>query len=288
MEPASTRRFTGAQGGALVASLRGKGPRDVLLLHGGGQTRHAWDGTARALAAAGWRALALDQRGHGDSDWSEAGAYEPGDFAADASLVARAMAAESGGAPVAVGASLGGIAALLALGRSGGAPVFSALVLVDVVPRMDPAGVGHVVGFMRAHAGEGFATVEEAADAIAAYLPHRPRPRSLAGLAKNLRRREDGRLRWHWDPRFIEGPADIHRNWPAIEAELTQTAARMPAPALLVRGGASELVSEAAARDFQALSPKIDHVDIAAARHMVAGDRNDAFAAAVLDFLTRL
>ena len=159
--------------------------------------------TARSLARAGIDAVALDQRGHGQSDWSAPGNYAFSDFAADVSLVAEALAGPAGRRPVLVGASLGGIAGLLAMGQR--ADVCAGLVLVDVTPQLDPQGVANVRSFMGANAQEGFATVEEAAAAIAAYLPHRPRPKSLAGLSKNLRLRADGRLYWHWDPRFLAG-----------------------------------------------------------------------------------
>ena len=98
---------------------------------------------------------------------------------------------------------LGGIASMLAEGTYG--RVFSAMVLVDITPRVDLEGVAKVQGFMRSHAKEGFASIAEAADAVAAYLPHRPRPRSHEGLKKNLRLHPDGRWRWHWDPRFLDG-----------------------------------------------------------------------------------
>lgn len=277
--------FTGCDGNRLVATSRGAGSRPVLLLHGGGQTRHAWDGTARRLAQAGWQAVALDQRGHGHSAWVDDGAYGFGDFGRDARVVAQEVEARSGYKPVAVGASLGGLASLLALGAGGDEPVFSALILVDVVPQMDPRGVDHIQGFMRARAVDGFASVEEAAEAIAAYLPHRPKPRALDGLAKNLRRRSDGRWRWHWDPRFLDGPHSVNADWPAAERALMAASASLAVPSLLIRGGSSELVTDAAARAFLDLSPGTSHVNIAEARHMVAGDRNDAFAAAVLDFL---
>jgi pimeloyl-ACP methyl ester carboxylesterase len=280
-------RYHGA-GARLVGTWHGKaapGRPPVLLLHGGGQTRHAFDGTARRLAAAGFAALTLDQRGHGDSEWPEDGHYAFADFAADATAVSGAMAGEGGARPVAVGASLGGIAALMALGRD--PLVFSGLVLVDVTPRMDPAGVDHVQGFMRARAREGFATIEEAADAIAAYLPHRPRPSSLAGLRKNLRQDPDGRWRWHWDPRFLDGPRPVDREREAVEAELMAAARSLVAPTLLVRGRASELVSEEHAAEFRELAPHANYVDIAEARHMVAGDRNDAFTTAILEFLEK-
>lgn len=280
-----TRRFVGSDGNGLVASLRGEGALDVLLLHGGGQTRHAWDGAARAIASAGWRAISLDQRGHGDSDWVESGRYGAMSYAADAIAVAQALRDEIGTPPVAVGASLGGLASLLAQGI---ADCFAAIVLVDVVPQMDSAGVGNVVGFMRAHATEGFTSVEEAADAIAAYLPHRPRPRSLAGLSKNLRLNPDGRWRWHWDPRFVDGPGRFDHDRAEAEPRLLAAARDLSVPSLLIRGASSELVTDEVAAAFARLSPQTRQVDIADARHMVAGDRNDAFAGAVLSFLSSL
>jgi pimeloyl-ACP methyl ester carboxylesterase len=285
-----SKLFTGAAGNRLVANEIGHGPRSALLLHGGGQTRHAWAKTAHRLADAGWRVVAVDQRGHGDSAWVADGSYAFADYAADAAAVASAIAAPHGPAPVAVGASLGGIAALLGLGRAQGegrAPPFSGLILVDVVPKMDPRGIEHVQGFMRARAAEGFGSVEEAADAVAAYLPHRPRPRSLDGLRKNLRLRADGRWRWHWDPRFLAGPRPIDSGREQVEAALERAVRSLPVPTLLVRGGASELVSRAAAEAFLATAPGSELADVAEARHMVAGDRNDAFADAILAFLAR-
>ncbi len=279
------RRFAGAGGDPLVATQRGEGGRPVLLLHGGGQTRHAFAHAARGLAEAGFTSVALDQRGHGDSARIPSGAYAFEDFAADAIAVSRALAEEHGTVPAVIGASLGGIAALLALHHA--PTVFGALVLVDVTPRMDPSGVDKVQGFMRSRAAEGFASVEEAADAIAAYLPHRPRPRSLEGLAKNLRREADGRWRWHWDPRFIEGPRSVNFDRAGVEERLLAASAALSVPALLVRGASSELVSEEHAAEFMALAPDAETTDVAGARHMVAGDRNDAFSAATLDFLKR-
>ena len=159
--------------------------------------------------------------------------------------------------------------------------------LVDVTPRMDPAGVDHVQGFMRSRAREGFATIEDAADAIAAYLPHRPRPTSLEGLRKNLRQDEDGRWRWHWDPRFLDGPRPVSTDAMMVESALVESARSLAIPALLVRGRSSELVAEEHAAEFRRLAPHADYADIAGARHMVAGDRNDAFTGAILAFLLK-
>jgi pimeloyl-ACP methyl ester carboxylesterase len=282
-----SRTFQGAGGNRLVASEMGQAGRPVLLLHGGGQTRHAWSRTARKLAEEGWHAVALDQRGHGDSEWVADAAYAFPDYAADAATVARQITSEQGAKPVAIGASLGGIASLLALAEPG-EPVFAGLVLVDIVPRMDPRGVAHVQGFMRARAADGFASVEEAAEAIAAYLPHRPKPTSLDGLRKNLRHYPDGRWHWHWDPRFLDGPRSVNTDWDAVEDRLVEASKALTIPTLLVRGGASELVTPEAAAEFLALAPTAEFLDVAEARHMVAGDRNDVFSRAIIGFLAKL
>jgi pimeloyl-ACP methyl ester carboxylesterase len=289
-EPA-TAVFTGAAGNRLVADVFGEQGPPVLLLHGGGQTRHSWRATAEHIVDTQSVAYALDQRGHGDSAWIEDGSYAYADFAADATAVADALAARSGVPPVAVGASLGGIAVLLAEGaaaEAGRKPVFSALVLVDITPRVDDSGVARIQGFMRANAKEGFGSIAEAADSVAAYLPHRPRPRSHDGLKKNLRLDPDGRWRWHWDPRFLDGPRPVGSLREKTETALVEAARRITVPALLVRGTSSELVNESHVREFLELVPHAEYIDVAGARHMVAGDRNDRFSAAILKFLGRL
>ena len=287
--------LTGAAGNALCADLytpqhasRGL----VILAHGGGQTRHSWGATARTLAAQGWQALLYDQRGHGDSAWLADGAYAAEHFAEDLVALARRMA-DRGHArpktvkPAIVGASLGGLAGLIAAGELDPS-AFRALVLVDVTPGMKPEGVGRVLAFMSTHAEDGFASPEEAADAISAYLPHRPRPRSLSGLAKNLRLGSDGRYRWHWDPRFLDARKGTGGHARELETRLESAARGLGLPVLLLRGRESELVGEAEAEAFRKLVPHAEIAEVPGARHMVAGDRNDVFGAAVAEFLARL
>jgi pimeloyl-ACP methyl ester carboxylesterase len=265
--------------------LRGDayGPEDgrvVLLLHGGGQTRHAWGVAAKALAARGWRAVALDQRGHGESDWAPDNFYAIDHFARDMRQVAQSFAAP----PAAVGASLGGLASLLGCGEADDPEaIASAVILVDITPTVERAGVDRILNFMRARMNDGFADLDEVADYVASYLPDRPRPKSTAGLAKNLRLREDGRWYWHWDPGFM---TDTDVRMDDRDPERTKAATRrLTMPSLLVRGAKSDLVTPETAQEFVELAPKGQFVDVASAGHMVAGDQNDVFIDAVTGFL---
>ncbi len=278
-----TERHTLSNGLTLVADHWGERRTDaVIFLHGGGQTRHSWGGTARMLADRGRYAITLDMRGHGDSDWTDEGSYQLSAFAEDAAELIGDLELR----PVLVGASLGGMTGVLLEGESHPGTL-AALVLVDIVPRMNPAGADRVKEFMMANAHSGFATLEDVAAAVSAYNPHRPPPKDLEGLKKNLRER-DGRWYWHWDPKFIElGMSEPTRE--VRDPELMSDAmGAVDVPVLLVRGRMSDLVTEQGARDFQAEHPNAEYVDVSGAGHMVAGDKNDVFTDAVVSFLDRL
>ncbi|MFI1255568.1 alpha/beta fold hydrolase [Streptomyces netropsis] len=252
----------------------------LVLLHGGGQTRHAWDRTGPRLAELGWRAIAPDLRGHGTSEWSADGDYDLDLFAEDV----RALVAELGDRPVLIGASLGGLSPLLAAGEAPRAAV-RALVLVDVAHRPDPRGAHRIVEFMRRRP-DGFAGVGEAAAAVSAHLPHRPRPDDPEGMRKNLRRHGD-RWVWHWDPRMLdsfEGRMDP----PGMAERLLDAARHADVPILLVRGGISDIVREDIAEQFCDRVPHARRVDVADAGHMVAGDRNEHFIDAIVPFLDEI
>jgi pimeloyl-ACP methyl ester carboxylesterase len=253
--------------------------RIVVLLHGGGQTRHAWTETAEALAARGFRALALDLRGHGDSDWDAEGRYDFPNYGADTEELLRQLPRPS----VLVGASLGGISSLMAAGL-GPQERCAGLVLVDVAPHIEPQGAERVLRFMGA-SPDGFGSLEEVAAAVAAYNPHRTRPPDLRNLEKNLRRRPEGRWVWHWDPKFLTVDRSSDRGRSAL---LERAARALRAPTLLVRGRQSDILSEEGVRRFRALVPHAHFSDVSGAGHMVAGDRNDAFTQAVLEFLAAI
>jgi pimeloyl-ACP methyl ester carboxylesterase len=276
---ATVSTFATRSGLTLAADVEGEGERGVVMLaHGGGQTRHSWASTAHRLAERGWKTVSLDLRGHGDSGWDPDGDYGSERYAEDLIDVAATLP----GRPALIGASLGGVAGMIA--EAVLAPgTFSSLTLVDIIPRTDPAGVEKIMGFMGAHLEQGFPSLEAAAESIAAYLPHRPRPKDLSGLRKNLRQGPDGRFRWHWDPKFVGG---VRRARPASHGDDLEARCRdIAIPVHLIRGRMSELVSLEAAQAFVATLRNGAFTDVADAGHMVAGDRNDVFLEAVLAFL---
>ena len=270
------REFAGFAGGPLVADVYGPvGAPTVLLLHGGGQTRHAWGSAAQTLGDAGWRTVALDLPGHGDSAWATDGDYRIETLADTMCCIWREL-----GTPLAVvGASLGGLTSMAAIGRPR-APPISALVLVDIAPRMEEAGVERIVRFMRARP-DGFASLEDAAQHIAAYRG-RPMEGPVEGLKKNLRLNAQGRWNWHWDPLMMSEVNHNHRR----DADGYERALRgLQAPTLLLRGQRSDVISEEDARALVQTLPRARFVDLKGAGHMIAGDANDAFVASVADFL---
>ncbi|CAM4020297.1 alpha/beta hydrolase [Nocardia ninae] len=275
LEPALLR-LRGSGGIELVADQFG--PADgplVVFLHGGGQTRHSWKQTGAKLGAAGMRVVTLDARGHGDSAWSDAADYRRDTMVSDLLLVLEQLGAPA----VVVGASMGGITGLLATAEPAGTAI-SALVLVDIVTRPEQAGVARVIDFLGKHRN-GFDSLEQVADAVAEYLPHRPRPKNTDGLLRNLRRR-DGRWYWHWDPDMlsqrVEDPSEM-------TDQLEAAARKLTIPVLLVRGMQSDVVSPEGAAAFQELVPHAQLVEIGGAAHTAAGDDNDSFTDAVAKFV---
>lgn len=258
----------------------------LVMLHGGGQTRHSWDRSAASLARQGWQVFTVDARGHGQSDWAADGDYSIDAFVDDLRRVVDQVktVCQTDSPPVLIGASLGGITALLAEGTMAGTA--RALVLVDIAPRVESAGVAKIGSFMRS-ASAGFGSLEEVADAVAAYQPHRERPANTDNLRHNVRSGADGRLYWHWDPAFLDhgdqiGGPDV------LYSQLSSAARRITVPTLLVRGALSDVVSADGADELVELIPVATALDVAGASHMVAGDDNAVFIDCTTDFLQEL
>jgi pimeloyl-ACP methyl ester carboxylesterase len=278
-EAAIRHEFIGGEGLKIAADVGGRlGAPTVILGHGGGQTRHSWSGAADHLMSAGFRVINHDLRGHGESAWSEVGRYSCNDRALDLLAIMHSVS----GPLALVGASMGGISALYAAAIAEDVDL-RALILVDIVPKPDPAGVQHIRSFMRRHL-DGFATIEEAADAVQGYNPNRRRPTDLSGLHKNLRMR-NGKLYWHWDPAILR--LDAVREHDILTAALTRRRHNISCPVLLVRGLNSDIVSDEGILELRGWFPQTEVFDVVGAGHMVAGDKNDEFNSGVIAFLNR-
>ncbi len=278
-----TVTFRGFQDISLVADEWNRGAATaaakptILMLHGGGQNRHSWKKTGQILADQGLHVIALDSRGHGDSDRSP-----NADYAIDTLCEDTLEIIEQIGRPVAlIGASMGGLTGILAAEKAGPQKV-TQLVLVDVVPRVERQGTDRIRDFMFSHV-HGFDTLDEAAEAVAAYLPHRKRPQSTEGLKKNLQRRH-GRWYWHWDPAFVTKVSED----PFVETDsLERSVLALTIPILLIRGKLSDVVSPEGVQDFLEKVPAAESVELSDAGHTAAGDDNDAFTEAVVSFISR-
>ncbi|MGB0847886.1 MAG: alpha/beta fold hydrolase [Thiolinea sp.] len=279
--PEPAHYFQGCEDNTIAGDSWGDpGQTAVILLHGGGQTRHAWKGAGEKLGEAGFYTLSLDLRGHGDSSWiNDSVGYTEAKMAADLACVLEQAEIRR---PILVGASLGGLTALSAIGQK--VVDARALVLVDIVPGFEEAGARRVLQFM-AMGQQGFASLEEVSAAIAMYQPQRKAKRNPDGLAKNIRLGDDGRYYWHWDPAFLQRS---ERDYKTVQAKLHAYAEELTLPTLLVRGGLSDLLTDESTNKFLNACPHAEYTNITDAAHMVAGDRNDIFTEAVVDFLRRL
>ena len=253
----------------------------VILLHGGGQTRHAWRDTGKKLAEAGYHSVALDLRGHGDSEWHADGDYSIRAYKDDLVSIIN----EIGKPARLVGASLGGMASLVLAGDEINSDLCTALIMVDIGIYPDPVGSDRIVSFMLS--GEkGFDSLENVAKSISDYLPHRKKPKDLEGLKKNLRLKSDGRYYWHWDPRFIRRrPGSRDRRYFDLQLKAAE---KVTIPTLLIRGALSDVVTMEDVDYFLSVISHAKFVEIEKAAHMIAGDRNDIFAEEAIKFLKSL
>jgi len=268
----------------IVADAYGN-PSDapIILLHGGGQTRNSWKKTGEILASKGWYVIATDSRGHGDSSWSSKAEYSFDYLRQDIVKIVHTLDQK----PILIGASMGGICSLAALHYH--PELAKGLILVDVSPRIEKKGTDRIFAFMSAKP-EGYSSLEEVAEAVRGYLPHRKNIGSLKGLKKNLRKLPNGNLGWHWDPAMLKVWQSKSNDVTQKEHEdfLTNALVNLAIPALLVRGGISDVVSLEIVEELKQIAPNLEYVDVAEAGHMVAGDSNHVFTNALIDFINKL
>ncbi len=246
----------------------------IVLLHGGGQSAHTWDACC-LLFARRYRCLALDQRGHGDSDWAADGAYGFDDHARDVDGFIQALALQ---APLLVGMSMGGINAIAY--ATGHAATLRGLVSVDVGPEVCFEAVERLMRGLGAY--RFFATPQDAAMRLSGLGARRPRALLEATLAQNLRQDADRRWTWKYDPRTLSDltAAEILEPRQALWARL----ATITCPALVIRGADSEIFAPADAERFACALPRGRCVTVPSARHSVQTDNPKGLAAAIEAF----
>ena len=247
----------------------------VLLLHGVTGHARTWDGEARALADR-HRVLALDQRGHGDSDAAPDGDYSTDSLVGDLVAFAGALALP----PVRlVGLSLGGRVATAFAARH--AAAVERLVVIDIGPELPPAGAGRV-GMLMAGSPERFASVDDAVAHARAGNPRYDDALLRHRVAHAVRPLPGGGYAWKYDRAIREAVRtgrwrDGLDLWP-----LWKTVA---CPTLVVRGAESDILTGDIAGRMLAAQPRARLVEVAGAGHTVPGDRPDEFLAALREFL---
>lgn len=248
----------------------------VLFFHGGGQSRAAWVGSAQAVGSAGYYGVSIDLRGHGDSDWAADGDYLLDAFARDVERLITQFER-----PVTlVGASRGGQAALV--GGSRHPDLVRLIMLADVAPLMRDDGVDGIRAFF-AEGVAGFASLDDAADSLERHLDQ-PRVRDSGRLASSMRRDLSGRWHWRWDP--ATGRREF-LNPPSEGKAVLDAAARVRSPVTLVRAELSHLLTDEGVARFHELAPQLEVITAPGVGHMFTADRNDAFAAQLLERLER-
>jgi pimeloyl-ACP methyl ester carboxylesterase len=271
-------RWTGAEGNALVwQALPGTEALTVIFAHGGGQSRRSWTRAARCVSAAGYAALVYDQRGHGDSDWSEDGHYSLDIFRDDFLHVL----AQWGRPAVVVGASLGGLVAMMAAAEA--PPLLRGVVAIDTAPQLDTVEIHRIVDLLAGDAAGGFESPAAAAAHMNRFSPERAV--TAEAMAASLRLGADGRYHWPWDVQVVTG----ERSSVAIkhEARLHVLAAQVQVPYLLIRAGNSKLVSDAAVERLRSCIPQLEVAWLSGADHLVGGADGERAMELVLPFLDR-
>jgi len=278
------RIFEDHEGQNIAATIYGQEENPlVILLHGGGQTRHAWDEASRNISESGFYVVAYDLRGHGDSFWSKEGDYSIKAHKNDLINIIKNL----GKSAHLVGASLGGMTALMLAGDQSLSNLCKSLVMVDIGIYPNSEGSDKIVQFMQS-GGSGFNSLEEAAEAISKFIPHRKKPKDLSGLNKNLRLREDGKYYWHWDPKFLQRRSERKQDEESkFYKDQEESAKNVKIPTLLIRGALSDVLTEDDKNLFLNTIKHSEFREIQEAAHMVAGDKNDIFAESIISFLTK-
>jgi pimeloyl-ACP methyl ester carboxylesterase len=250
----------------------------LILLHGGNLTAHTWDPICLVLAQR-YRCLAVDLRGHGESEWPADADYRLDAMAAD---IEQLIASEVGQSPLLVGMSLGGLTAIKLGGN--GLVALRGLVIVDVGPRPQAEGARKIIEFStRDYELDDF---EEFVQRALQFNPRRKPELLRRSLRTNLRQLPNGRWTWKWDRRRMQ--EDQLERLFAEQLTLWDAAAQISCPTLIVRGDRSAVFFESDAEELAATIADSRVAVVADAGHTVQGDNPRGLLAAMLPFFTDL
>ena len=252
-----------------------KGLRPILFLHGGALTAHTWDLCCLALRDE-FHCIALDQRGHGDTDWAPDADYSIGAQREDIRGFADRLGLDRF---VLVGQSMGAINGLaFAVTHP---ERLSALVMIDAGPEVRRRGSSRIREFV--NGGAKPETLEEIIERALAFNPRRDPQILRRSLMHNLRRQPDGSWSWKYDrSRFQRLDHDTHL---AERRRLADNLAKVTCPALVIRGAESDVFHQDDAERLAKNFPDGRQITIAQAGHTVQGDNPKDLVAALREFL---
>ena len=250
----------------------------IVLLHGGHQSAHSWDLVSLHLAAK-YHVLALDQRGHGDSEWSRDVEYSNHAMALDALAFMDAMRLEK---PILIGHSMGGRNSMILTKQDPSR--LRALVIVDVGPELSDRGRAAIAGFVQEN--QEFEDLEHFVANVRKYDPYRPREHIERTVKYNMLQRADGKFVSKCDsnPRRL----GIVRGSGPLDNVTLEDAGLFHLPVMLVRGERSNILAPDAAERFRDALPQGQLVTVPNCGHNVHGQNTLGFIGALGDFLGRL
>jgi pimeloyl-ACP methyl ester carboxylesterase len=251
----------------------------VVLLHGGNQTAHSWDLVSLALCDR-YHIIALDQRGHGDTEWPRDNASGRHEMASDALALIRSLGL---GRPTVMGHSMGGIVTMTLLAAN--PELARKAVIVDVGPDLSPQGAAVIGNFVRSVDQVG--SLDDFIDRVAAYDRFRSREHISRTVIYNLMRRVDGKLVSKHDHRSFGLTGEDGKPLRRVDQPTLQDVAHIPCPVLVLRGAESNVFMRDAAQRFVAALPQAELVEVPNCGHNIHSQNTPRFIEVVSEFLAK-
>ena len=253
---------------------------DMLLLHGFAQTCHSWDFVALAFCDR-FHVVSLDQRGHGDSDWSPNGDYSPETQQADIAAVVSELGLKNF---VLMGLSMGGRNAFTYAAHHPGE--VRALVIVDAGPQNMRAGSRNIRNFVQQE--DELDSVDDFVQRVLDYNPRRDPVQVRGSILHNLKQLPTGKWTWKYDKRFRQPGARRFQQDPEMTARLWGYMESLACPTLVVRGAQSDIIALDTADGMHKRIPNGRLATVENAGHLVMGDNPAGFESSVTEFLSEI